>query len=96
MRQGAGHLSSGAETRGVKELRLQLLQANIRALSFDNLVLEFPGQLLKLGGPLGNALLQRLVEPPQFGFGLFALGDVPGDLRGADDPAAVGADRGDG
>jgi hypothetical protein len=65
-------------------------------LSFDNLVLEFPGQLLKLGGPLGDALLQRLIQTAQFRFGLFALGDVPGDLRGADNPAVVGADRRDG
>jgi hypothetical protein len=96
VRQGAGHLPGGAEARTVKKLRLQLLQANVRALSLDNLGPELPGQLLKLAGPLGDALLQRLVEPAQFGFGLFALGDVPRDLRGADNPAVVGADRRDG
>src|SRR6267378_572445 len=96
MRQGCGHLPGCVETRGVQELRLQLLQTSIRALSFDNLGLQLAGQLFELRGPLGNPLLQRLVETTQFGFGLFALGDVPGDLRGADNPAVVGADRRDG
>src|SRR6266850_5401570 len=96
MRQGCGHLPGCVETRGMKELRLELLQTSIRALSFDNLGLQLAGQLFELGGPLGNPLLQRLVETMQFGFSPFALGDVSGDLRGAHDRAVVGADRGDG
>ena len=41
----------------MEELRLELLESNIRALSFKDLSLQPAGQVFELGGPLGDPLL---------------------------------------
>jgi hypothetical protein len=92
----ASHLTDSAETRGMENFRLHIPQSPIRTLSFGNLGLQLSVYLLELGGPFGDPLLQCLVQTTQFGFDLLALGDIPGDLRGTDNLAALSSDRRDG